>query len=158
MSSQVLTDGAVNGNPGLRGWAFLLVRRGAPELRRQPSGSLNTTTWCIRFSTCRFCPHVSRAAVWHVCRDLRTVHSRGCTSTLRAAADHRETERDVLRVPGCASRRAPPDGVRTSTQRPHEQVVPLFGAWTEEQLGDRVFISDEITGGQLHVEEGRRTP
>src|SRR5262245_41403556 len=64
--------------------------------------------------------------------------------------------RDVLDVPWHASRGYPPDGVRATRERPHEEVVSLLGAWTQDQFGHFRFLeAKHITRRQLHVEDRR---
>jgi hypothetical protein len=59
---------------------------------------------------------------------------------VRAVAEYREMVCDVLGEPWDASRGDPPNGVSTRGQRPHEQVVALLSARTEDQFGHHDFV------------------
>src|SRR5262245_3623389 len=75
---------------------------------------------------------------------------------VRADDDELEMVRNVLGATWVASRCGPPDSVSPTRQRPHEEVIPLLSAWTQDQLGHRSFIvSKQIARGQLHVEDRR---
>ena len=85
---------------------------------------------------------------------------------LRAAADYREMVRDVLGVHwflgrgSTASRCDPADSVSTTRQRPHEEVVPLLSAWTQDQLGHTSVSSapNTLPGGSCTLKIGDWLP